>query len=152
MLDYVYVPTTQPMDIEGWPTLADMIISNKRVVVMLAYDADQQSVRCSDFPLPICNFPQSEHTAPADTKYPDPMATRHVVLPMANPFLPYRRLIPMHRPTPSRPEPQHIPTQALPGQPQPQRRNRPLLWLLRRHPSARRRTTKLHQRQQYCPR
>lgn len=45
MLDYVYVPDTQPMDIEGWPTLADMIISNKRVVVMLAYDADQQKVR-----------------------------------------------------------------------------------------------------------
>lgn len=44
MLDYVYVPDTQPMDIDGWPTLADMIINNKRVVVMLAYDADQQKV------------------------------------------------------------------------------------------------------------
>lgn len=48
MLDYVYVPDTQPMDIDGWPTLADMIINNKRVVVMLAYDADQQQVRCCD--------------------------------------------------------------------------------------------------------
>lgn len=46
MLDYVYVPPAQPMDIEEWPTLADMIISNKRLVVMLAYDANQQSVRC----------------------------------------------------------------------------------------------------------
>lgn len=45
MLDYLYIPPTQPMDIEGWPTLADMIISNKRVVAMLAYDADQQKVR-----------------------------------------------------------------------------------------------------------
>jgi hypothetical protein len=33
------------MDIEGWPTLAEMIISNKRVVAMLAYDANQQKVR-----------------------------------------------------------------------------------------------------------
>ena len=45
MLDYLYIPPTQPMDIEGWPTLAEMIISNKRVVAMLAYDADQQKVR-----------------------------------------------------------------------------------------------------------
>jgi hypothetical protein len=48
MLDYLYVPPTQPMDIDGWPTLADMIISNKRVVAMLAYDADQKKVRCCD--------------------------------------------------------------------------------------------------------
>lgn len=45
MLDYLYIPPTQPMGIEGWPTLADMIISNKRVVSMLAYDADQQKIR-----------------------------------------------------------------------------------------------------------
>jgi hypothetical protein len=45
MVDYLYVPPTQPMDIESWPTLADMIISNKRVVAMLAYDANQQKVR-----------------------------------------------------------------------------------------------------------
>lgn len=45
MVDYLYVPPTQPMDIEGWPTLAEMIISNKRVVAMLAYDANQQKVR-----------------------------------------------------------------------------------------------------------
>lgn len=38
ILDYLYVPPTQPMDIEGWPTLADMIISGKRVVAMLAYE------------------------------------------------------------------------------------------------------------------
>lgn len=45
MVDYLYVPPTQPMDIDGWPTLAEMIISNKRVVAMLAYDANQQKVR-----------------------------------------------------------------------------------------------------------
>jgi hypothetical protein len=46
MVDYLYVPPTQPMDIEGWPTLAEMIISDKRVVAMLAYDANQQKVCC----------------------------------------------------------------------------------------------------------
>ena len=45
MLAYLYIPPTQPMDIEDWPTLAEMIISNTRVVAMLAYDADQQKVR-----------------------------------------------------------------------------------------------------------
>lgn len=44
ILDYIYTPPTQPMDIEGWPTLGDMILSNKRVVIMLAYDADQSKI------------------------------------------------------------------------------------------------------------
>jgi hypothetical protein len=44
ILDYIYTPPTQPMNIDGWPTLADMIISNKRVVMMLAYDANQEQV------------------------------------------------------------------------------------------------------------
>lgn len=40
----LYIPKTEPMDIDGWPTLAEMIISNKRVVVMLAYDANQAKI------------------------------------------------------------------------------------------------------------
>ncbi|KPI35332.1 uncharacterized protein AB675_9952 [Cyphellophora attinorum] len=44
ILDYVYTPPTQPMDIDGWPTLAEMIISNKRVVMFLAYDANQNKI------------------------------------------------------------------------------------------------------------
>lgn len=44
LLDYVYTPPTQPMDIDGWPLLGDMILSNKRVVMMLAYDANQHKV------------------------------------------------------------------------------------------------------------
>jgi len=39
ILDLVYTPPTQPMDIDEWPTIGDMILTNKRVVVMLAYDA-----------------------------------------------------------------------------------------------------------------
>jgi hypothetical protein len=44
ILNYIYIPTTQPMGLDGWPTLAEMILSNKRVVMMLDYDADQSSV------------------------------------------------------------------------------------------------------------
>jgi hypothetical protein len=44
LMDYIYTPPTQPMDIDDWPTLGDMIISNKRVVMMLEYDANQNTV------------------------------------------------------------------------------------------------------------
>jgi hypothetical protein len=61
MVDYLYVPPTQPMDIEGWPTLAEMIISNKRVVAMLAYDANQQKVRC--YGIDSCHLRVSRYMA-----------------------------------------------------------------------------------------
>lgn len=44
ILDYVYTPNSLPMGIDGWPTLADMILTDKRVVMMLAYDANQTAV------------------------------------------------------------------------------------------------------------
>ena len=44
IIDYVYTPPTEPMDIDGWPTLGDMVLSNKRVVVMLAYRANQAKI------------------------------------------------------------------------------------------------------------
>lgn len=44
IIDYVYTPPTEAMDIDGWPTLGDMVISNKRVVVMLAYQANQAKI------------------------------------------------------------------------------------------------------------
>jgi hypothetical protein len=52
------------MDIDGWPTLADMIISNKRVVAMLAYDADQHKVHCCDMAFQTVEVPLSatDHT------------------------------------------------------------------------------------------
>ena len=84
MLDYVYVPATQPMDIEHWPTLAEMIISNKRVVVMLAYDANQKSVRPDTS---SCASPVFMGAQSTDADDIDPMATGHLVLPMANAFL-----------------------------------------------------------------
>lgn len=44
LLDYVYTPPSEPMDIDGWPTLGEMILSNKRVVFMLAYEANQTAI------------------------------------------------------------------------------------------------------------
>lgn len=98
MLDYVYVPDTQPMDIDGWPTLADMIISNKRVVVMLAYDADQQKVCGCDI-TPYQRKPSLELTGT------DPLVTGYVVVPMANTLLSHGAIFPLHCATPSRPGP-----------------------------------------------
>ncbi|KXL50352.1 MAG: hypothetical protein FE78DRAFT_85157 [Acidomyces sp. 'richmondensis'] len=44
MIDYLYVPKSAPMGLDGWPTLGEMILTNKRVVVMLAYDANQTAI------------------------------------------------------------------------------------------------------------
>lgn len=41
LLDYVYTPPYQPMNISTWPTLAEMIIYNTRVVLFLDYQANQ---------------------------------------------------------------------------------------------------------------
>lgn len=41
ILDYVYTPPYQPMNLTTWPTLAEMIIYNTRVVLMLDYMANQ---------------------------------------------------------------------------------------------------------------
>jgi len=42
--DYVYTPPTVPMSIDQWPTLAEMILTRKRVVIMLDYEADQTAI------------------------------------------------------------------------------------------------------------
>ena len=41
ILDYVYTPPYQPMNVSTWPTLAEMIIYNTRVVIFLDYMANQ---------------------------------------------------------------------------------------------------------------
>ncbi|ROV98585.1 hypothetical protein VSDG_04333 [Cytospora chrysosperma] len=41
ILDYVYTPPYQPMNITTWPTLAEMIIYNTRVVIFIDYMANQ---------------------------------------------------------------------------------------------------------------
>lgn len=41
ILDYIYTPPYQPMNITKWPTLAEMIIYNTRIVMFLDYMANQ---------------------------------------------------------------------------------------------------------------
>ena len=41
---YVYTPPTVPMSIDQWPTLSEMILSQKRLVLMLDYEADQVAI------------------------------------------------------------------------------------------------------------
>lgn len=44
LLDLAYIPDTVPMGLDGWPTLSEMILRNKRVVFMLDYEADQATI------------------------------------------------------------------------------------------------------------
>jgi hypothetical protein len=44
MLKYLYTPPSTSMNITDWPTLGEMILRNKRVVVMLDYGTNQTEV------------------------------------------------------------------------------------------------------------
>jgi hypothetical protein len=44
ILDYVWTPPSSSLNLTDWPTLAELIIRNKRVVVMMDYNADQSQV------------------------------------------------------------------------------------------------------------
>jgi hypothetical protein len=44
LIDQIWVPPTSNLTLDQWPTLAEMIIQNKRIVVMLDYLANQQEV------------------------------------------------------------------------------------------------------------
>ncbi|KAL6708966.1 hypothetical protein ACN47E_002093 [Coniothyrium glycines] len=44
LLDYVWTPSSKSLNLTHWPTLAELIIENKRVVVMIDYGADRESV------------------------------------------------------------------------------------------------------------
>ncbi|KAI4240054.1 MAG: hypothetical protein L6R42_011598, partial [Xanthoria sp. 1 TBL-2021] len=41
---YAYIPPEVPMAIDDWPTLAEMILRQKRVVMFMDYEADQTAV------------------------------------------------------------------------------------------------------------
>ncbi|KAK5955701.1 hypothetical protein OHC33_003342 [Knufia fluminis] len=85
-MEYVYTPATDPMGIDGWPTLSEMILTNKRVVIMLEYDANQQQVpwllnMCSykwqtpfsstnpEFPYTVQRPPSQDRNTSADRLY-----------------------------------------------------------------------------------
>jgi hypothetical protein len=44
MMKYVYTPPSATMNVTDWPTLGEMILKNKRVVVMLDYGTNQIEV------------------------------------------------------------------------------------------------------------
>lgn len=44
LVPYAYIPPQIPMGIDDWPTLASMIITGKRVVIFMDYDANQTAV------------------------------------------------------------------------------------------------------------
>ncbi|KAL8662458.1 MAG: hypothetical protein Q9202_004701 [Teloschistes flavicans] len=41
---YAYIPPKVPMEIDDWPTLSEMILTQKRVVIFMDYNADQNTV------------------------------------------------------------------------------------------------------------
>jgi len=41
---YVYTPPVVPMPLDQWPTLGEMILTRRRVVMMLDYQADQTTI------------------------------------------------------------------------------------------------------------
>lgn len=67
LIRYVYTPPKVPMALEDWPTLGEMIIRQKRAVVMLDYQADQTAI-----PWLLDEFAQFWETpfSPTDREFP----------------------------------------------------------------------------------
>ncbi|OAP62378.1 hypothetical protein AYL99_04581 [Fonsecaea erecta] len=67
LIDFVYTPPTQPMPLDSWPTLAEMIFKNERAVVMLDYQANQSAI-----PWLLDEFSQMWETpfSPTDRNFP----------------------------------------------------------------------------------
>lgn len=64
---YLYEPPYIPMKLDQWPTLSEMILSQKRVVVFMDYNADQATV-----PYILDEFTQMWETpfSPTDDNFP----------------------------------------------------------------------------------
>ena len=41
---YAYIPPKVPMNVTDWPTLSSMVLSQKRVVIFMDYNANQSAV------------------------------------------------------------------------------------------------------------
>ena len=67
ILQYVYTPPLVPMMLDDWPTLGEMILSGKRVVMFMDYMADQ-----AKYPWLLDEFSQLWETPfdPVDQKFP----------------------------------------------------------------------------------
>ncbi|KAF2739620.1 PLC-like phosphodiesterase [Polyplosphaeria fusca] len=67
LLPYLYTPTASTYSLDQWPTLAQMILSNKRVVVMLDYGANQEEV---SWLLDQFRYQWQTPFSPTDTSFP----------------------------------------------------------------------------------
>jgi hypothetical protein len=67
LVQYAYLPPKIPMGIEDWPTLATMILTGKRVVIFMDYEANQTAV-----PWILDEFSQMWETTfdPTDRTFP----------------------------------------------------------------------------------
>ncbi|KAI4607975.1 hypothetical protein J4E80_009372 [Alternaria sp. BMP 0032] len=67
IMEYVWTPPSASLNLTDWPTLAEMIIRTKRVVVMLDYGADQEQVPwlLSEF-----NYQWQTPFSPTDPAFP----------------------------------------------------------------------------------
>lgn len=67
ILQYAYTPPVQPMALEDWPILGNMILSGKRVVMFLDYNANQTA-----YPWLLDQFSQMWETPfdPTDQTFP----------------------------------------------------------------------------------
>jgi hypothetical protein len=67
ILDYIYTPPLVPMTLNDWPTLAEMIITGKRVVMFMDYEANQTA-----YPWLLDEFSQLWETPfdPTDNTFP----------------------------------------------------------------------------------
>jgi len=67
MVPYLWTPPSKTLTLAEWPTLGEMIIRNKRVVVMLDYGADQDTVPwlLSEF-----NYQWETPFSPTDPAFP----------------------------------------------------------------------------------
>ncbi|RMZ74535.1 tat pathway signal sequence [Pyrenophora seminiperda CCB06] len=67
MMEYLWTPHSSTLNLTAWPTLAEMIIRNKRVVVMLDYGADQEQV---PWLLSQFNYQWQTPFSPTDPSFP----------------------------------------------------------------------------------
>lgn len=67
LYDYAYTPSKIPMALDDWPTLAEMILRQKRVVFFLDYQANQ-----TEYPWLMDEFSQMWETpfSPTDRNFP----------------------------------------------------------------------------------
>ncbi|KAH9862574.1 hypothetical protein IAQ61_009991 [Plenodomus lingam] len=67
ILQYLWTPPSSTLSLSEWPTLAEMIIKNKRVVVMLDYGTDQNTV---PWLLSAFNYYWETPFSPTDPAFP----------------------------------------------------------------------------------